>query len=103
MAVNQISQTIAFAPPANATFAPGLTINLSATGGSSGNPTLFTVVSGPGAVSGTVLTVTGAGSIVVRAGQTGSGDYLTATTVDQTFVINRAAQTIAFAPHWPAM
>ena len=72
------AQTItAFTPPATVTY--GATpITLSATGGGSGNPVTFTVVSGPGQVSGTnnaTLTITGVGAITVKASQAGAVNY----------------------------
>jgi hypothetical protein len=94
--VSQAAQTIAFPAVSPATFAPGLQITLSATGGASGNPVTFTVVSGPGTVSGTTLTVTGAGSIVVRADQAGTADYSTAAAVQRTVTVGQAGQSISF-------
>lgn len=49
-------------------------VNLSATT-SSGLPVSFSVVSGPAAVRGTVLTLTGLGSVTVRALQVGNSNY----------------------------
>ena len=98
--VAQAPQTITFGQPPATTFAPGLTVNLAATGGVSGNPVTFSVVSGPGSVSGNVLTVTGAGTIVVRADQAGNSNYAAATT-QQTVVVNRIPQTITFSPPTP--
>ncbi|WP_168218902.1 FG-GAP-like repeat-containing protein [Limnoglobus roseus] len=96
--VNLGSQTITLTPPAPVTFAPGLTINLSATGGASGNPVTYTVVSGPGTISGNVLTITGAGDIVVEANEVGDSNYNAATAVQTTITVAPAAQTITFTP-----
>src|SRR6202011_1503430 len=76
-------------------------ITLSATGGGSGNPVTFSVISGPGSISGTTLTVTGAGSIVVQADQAGNANYSAAASVQQTEVVNKANQTITFGPLSP--
>ncbi|OWK43984.1 YDG domain-containing protein [Fimbriiglobus ruber] len=98
LVVNPAAQTITFTPLAQVTFAIGLTVNLTATGGASGDAVTFTVISGPATVSGNVLTVTGAGSVVIQADQASDADYAAATAVQQTLVVNAAAQTITFAP-----
>jgi hypothetical protein len=66
---------------------------LSATASSGLFPT-YSVVSGPATVSGNLVTLTGAGAIVVRASQVGDSNYNTATVVDQSFVAAKAAATI---------
>jgi hypothetical protein len=73
-------------------------ITLSATGGASGNAVTFSFVSGPGTLSGSTLTVTGAGTIVIAANQTGNTNYSAATQVTQSIVVNQASQTITFTP-----
>ncbi len=99
--VNLGSQTITFTTPAPSTFAPGLTVNLNATGGVSGNAVIYSVVSGPGTVSGSVLTITSAGNIVVNANQTGNANFNAATLVQSTVTVNKAVQTIVFATPQP--
>ncbi|OWK43180.1 beta strand repeat-containing protein [Fimbriiglobus ruber] len=69
-------------------------ITLSATGGGSGNPVTFTVISGPGTLNGDVLTITGTGAIVVEANQAGNAQYSAAAPVDQTLTINPAVLDI---------
>jgi len=93
LTVGQASQTIgSFAPPATSTY--GATpIALTATGGASGSPVVFSIVSGPGTVSGTngsTLTITGAGTIVVAANQAGNTSYLAATQVTASIVVGKA-------------
>ena len=87
--VNTASQTITFAPPSTVTYgvAP---IALSATGGSSGNPITFTLVSGPAKLSGSTLTITGAGTVVVAANQAGNSNYAAAPAVTATITVNKA-------------
>ena len=92
-------QVISFSPPANVTYlvAP---LTLSATGGGSGNPVTFKVISGPANVSGlngSTLTITGAGSVVVAADQAGSANYGVATEVQQTITVAKAVPTITWA------
>jgi hypothetical protein len=91
------NQTITFAPIPTKTYgdAPFL---LSATA-SSGLLVSFTVLSGPASVSGNTITITGAGTVTVQASQAGNTTYNAATPVNQSFVVNKAGQTINF----PAM
>jgi uncharacterized repeat protein (TIGR03803 family) len=70
------SQTINFGPLAGQTYGVG-PITLSATA-TSGLPVGFSVLSGPATLSGNVLTVTGAGTVVVQASQPGNGTRATA-------------------------
>jgi sugar lactone lactonase YvrE len=102
LTINQAGQAIIFAPPTSPiTYAPGLTDALNASGGGSGNAVTFTVdasSTGAGTISGSTLTVTQAGNIVVDANQAASVDYLAAPQVQQTIVVNQAGQTITFTP-----
>ncbi len=90
---SRTAQTITFASP-GAQLA-GTTITLGATA-DSGLPVQYTVVSGAATVSGSSLVLSGAGSVTVRAGQFGSGDYLPATPVEVTFSVSKSSQTISF-------
>jgi hypothetical protein len=94
--VNPESQTISFTAPASPVTFGVAPIGLSATA-TSGLAVTFSVVSGPGSVSGSTLTVTGAGTIIVAANQAGNANYNAATQVTQTIVVNPEAQTISFA------
>ncbi len=78
-----LSQSITFAPLAPVTYGE-TPVALSATGGASGNPVAFTVISGRGTVSGTTLAVNGAGDIVVEARQDGTATFAPAPPVRQT-------------------
>jgi len=101
LAVGQAAQAItAFAPTTPVTYGVS-PITLTATGGASGNPVTFSVISGPGSVSGTnnaTLTVTGAGTIVVAANQIGNTSYLAAPQVTASIVVNKAALTVTANP-----
>jgi hypothetical protein len=57
---------------------------------SSGLPVSYTMVSGPCSVSGSTLTINGAGACVVQADQAGGDGFLAAQPVQQTITINRA-------------
>jgi sugar lactone lactonase YvrE len=99
--VNAIAQAITFTQPTTpVTYSSGMTIPLSATGGASGNTVAFSVVSGPGTVSGTngsTLTINGVGTVVVAANQAGNANYAAATQVTQSIVVNQATPAIT----WP--
>jgi hypothetical protein len=89
-----INQTISFGALANQTTGAGpITLNATA---SSGLPVTFAVVSGPATLNGNSLTLTGAGTVVVRASQVGNATYNAATSVDQSFTV--AALAVAPVP-----
>jgi len=82
-------QTIAFAPPATAAFpGPSLTLSASAT---SGLPVSFSLLSGPGELTGAQLTPTGTGPVVVQASQAGNAQWLPAPSVNGTIQFNPVA------------
>jgi hypothetical protein len=93
------AQSITFAVPASA--ATGGSAALSATGGGSGNPVVFTVdpVSGPGActVSGSTVTYAAIGTCVIDANQAGNGHYAGAPQVQRTITVNGLAQSISLS------
>ncbi|MDB6028590.1 MAG: regulator of chromosome condensation, partial [Verrucomicrobiales bacterium] len=60
---------------------------------SSGLPVTFSIVSGPATNSGNLVTITGAGTVVVRASQSGNVDYLATPNLDQTFSVARRPLT----------
>jgi hypothetical protein len=81
-----LPQTITFSAPTSALF--GSTLTLSATGGGSGNPVVFSLDSsstlGACTLSGandSVVTFTGSGNCVIDANQAGNNDYFAATEV----------------------
>ncbi|MDB6110191.1 MAG: hypothetical protein JWR69_1941, partial [Pedosphaera sp.] len=88
------NQTIAFGALANKNYGDAL-FSVSATA-SSGLPVSFSVFSGPATISGTNVTITGAGTVVVRASQAGNTNYNAAPNVDQSFAVAKADQTITF-------
>ena len=90
--VGVAAQSISFTAPASGTV--GGSVTLSATGGGSGNPVVFSVNASSGsgvcAVSGTngaTLTYTAAGNCVIDANQTGSADYSAAPQVQHTITV----------------
>jgi len=72
---------------------------LTATGGSSGGAVTYERVSGPGSVTnGGLVTITGAGSIVVKATMAGDGSYNLVTSGNLTITVHRAVPPVV----WPA-
>lgn len=59
-------------------------------------PVTFSNLSSPASITGTTLTITGVGSVTVKAQQPGNDNYLAAADVETTFAIKRTAQTITF-------
>jgi hypothetical protein len=95
LTVNQGTQTITFTGlPTNATFGSAGPYALNATA-SSGLAVSY-IVSGPASLSGTTLTITGAGTVAVTASQAGNTDYAAATPVTQTTIVGAEGQTITF-------
>ena len=92
-------QTISFSLASPVTFgvAP---IALSATA-TSGLPVAFSMVSGPASVSGSTLTINGAGTVVVAANQAGNSTYSAAPQVTQTLTVNQATPAITWATPAP--
>jgi hypothetical protein len=96
-------QTITFTPPISPVTFGAKPITFSAKA-SSGLAVSFSHVSGPGTVTGDVLTITGAGTVVVAASQAGNSVYAAAPKVTATIVVEKAAQAIAFtAPATPVV
>jgi hypothetical protein len=96
LTISQASQSITFiSPPSPVTYGVG-PISLSASS-SSGLGVTFSVISGPGSISGNTLTVTGAGTILIAASQSGNGNYLAAPQVTQSVIVNKATPTITWA------
>jgi len=95
LVVNPAAQSIAFAPLASPVNYGAVPIALQATGGGSGNPIVFSVVSGPGSIAGKTLTFTGAGVVVVAANQAGNSNYSAAPQGTQSIVVNQIVPAIA--------
>jgi sugar lactone lactonase YvrE len=85
LVIAKAGQSISFTPLASPVnyIAP---IALSATGGASGNPVVFSVLTGSASVSGSQLLVAGPGTLVVAANQSGSANYTAGPQVTQTVV-----------------
>ena len=88
------NQSLSFTAPENATFGDA-PLSLVASADSGLTPT-FSVVSGPATVSGSTLTLTGAGDVVVRASQAGDGTFNAAPDLVHSFTVFKAGQGIDF-------
>jgi hypothetical protein len=92
--VAKAGQTLSFAALANRPFST-TPIPLVASA-SSGLPVAFSVLSGPATVTGSQLTLTGVGPVVLRATQAGNANYDVALPKDQSFTVAQGAQTLTF-------
>jgi len=91
LTINRLAQTITFAAIADRTYATRpLELNASA---SSGLTVTFSVVSGPATVNGDQLTLTGAGTVTIRASQSGDATYAAAPDVERSFVVHENADS----------
>ena len=94
IASGKVTQSLIFNPPGSKTYGDA-PLSLSATASSGLTPT-YTVLSGPATVSGSTLTLTGPGSVLVRVTQDGDTSYMAAASVDRTIVVLAPVQTITF-------
>ena len=85
------TQSVTFSPPGSITYGQTSTIALKAQ--ATAGPVEFTVISGPGTVSGSTLQITGGGAIVIQAYQPGNCTYQSATST-QTLTVNPAPLTV---------
>lgn len=92
--VLKADQTITFSPLGNRTFGD-LPFTLNATA-DSGLPVSFSIVSGPATKLNSMVTLTGAGLVTVRASQAGNTNYNAATSVDQSFSVSQANPVITW-------
>jgi 5-hydroxyisourate hydrolase-like protein (transthyretin family) len=61
----------------------------------SGLPVALSVKSGPATISGNIVTITGAGTVVLAANQAGNANYNAASEVTMSFTVSKATHTIA--------
>jgi hypothetical protein len=88
---SSITQAISFAALSNRTLGSGIFV-VSATGGASGNPVVFTsLTTGVCQVSGTngtTVNLATTGTCTIEANQAGNGSYTAATAVDRSFTVS---------------
>jgi N-acetylneuraminic acid mutarotase len=92
--IAKVNQTITFAALPNKTFGDA-PFTVSATA-SSNLPVSFSAT-GTCTVAGNTVTITGAGTCTITASQSGNANYNAATSVQRSFTIRPANQTITFA------
>jgi hypothetical protein len=96
--ITQATQAISFSQPTSPVIYGVPPLSLSATGGGSGKPVVFTIdagSTGSGMISGSTLTVTGIGNLIIDANQAGDSNYLAATQVTRTIVVNSGSLTVS--------
>jgi YVTN family beta-propeller protein len=87
-----LSQTINFPNPGGQTYgAAPITLRAIA---SSGLQVAYRVISGPATIAGSMLTITGAGTVVVLADQPGGGRWAPADPVQVSFIVSPAVLTV---------
>ena len=94
LAVVKSDQTISFGALPGRTYGDaGFNVSASTT---SGLPVSFFVISGPATIAGSTVTLTGAGTVTIRASQAGDANYNAAPSVDRSFTVAKATQRIRF-------
>jgi len=93
--VGHASQTITFGPIA--TQVAATTLPLSATASSGLAVTFVSLTNSVCTVSGTSASLIAFGTCTIQAQQAGNGEYFGAVSVNQTFQVSHASQTITFA------
>lgn len=91
--IAKANQTISFASVPAKTFGDA-PFTVSATASSGLSISNYSLVSGPASISGNTITITGAGTIVVRAVQDGNASF-NAAEATQSIVVNKAAATVS--------
>ena len=95
--VTAASQSINFPAPSSPVIYGVSPISLAATA-SSGLPVSFSVVSGPGTVSGSALTINGVGTVLVAADQGGNTNYSSAAQVTHSLVVTGLPVSVTVTP-----
>jgi hypothetical protein len=95
--IKKASQTITSLATIPAKTNGAATFGVKLPSASSGLPVSLTIQSGPARISGTNVSLTGAGTVVVAADQSGNGNYLPASTVTTSFAVAKGSQTITWA------
>jgi alpha-tubulin suppressor-like RCC1 family protein len=97
LVIAQASNTIvAFATIPSQTYSNGATVTITPPAAASSLPVVVTVKSGPATINGNTVTLTGAGTVVLAANQSGNANYLAASEVTTSFSEAQGNQTITF-------
>ena len=95
--VTNPTQTITFDDPADRQYVANQQVALSASGGGSGNPVVFTsTTTDVCTISGSTATVVKVGTCSITASQAAGSGFLEASPVVQSFVISKGAPTFSF-------
>ncbi len=97
LTITKADQTIVFAPIADRTYGDAA-CTLTAVAGSGLQVAYSSSNSAVATLTGNVVTIVGAGSTTITASQAGDANWNAAPDVQQTLTINKADQTITFAP-----
>lgn len=84
--VTKAPQTVSFPPISDKVFGDSA-LALQATS-SAGLPVNYTLVSGPAILKGSIVSLTGGGSVVIQADQAGDANHVAATPVQRSFAVN---------------
>lgn len=92
LTINKADQTITIDPIADKVFGDSpFEVNSSST---SGLPVALSLVSGPATLNDNEITITGAGTVIVEANQEGTKNYNEATSVQESFLVEKATASI---------
>ena len=94
--VAKAAQSLAWSPDSSLTYRTNL-IALDARA-SSGLTAGYRVVSGPGAIMAGKLSLTGVGSVMIAAEQSGDANWMAATAITNRFTVGRGVQVVTFEP-----
>ena len=94
--VAKAAQSLAWSPDSSLTYRTNL-IALDARA-SSGLTAGYRVVSGPGAIMAGQLSLTGVGSVMIAAEQSGDANWMAATAITNRFTVGRGVQVVTFEP-----
>ena len=95
--VNPATQSInAFATIPNQVYSNGATVTITLPTSSSSLPVTVTVKSGPATINGNTVTLTGSGTVVLAADQSGNSNYQAASQVTTSFSVTAGSQSISF-------
>jgi hypothetical protein len=100
LTVTKAAQTISFAALPSKTYGDG-TFSLSATASSGLPVTYASANTNVATISGSTVTIRGAGTASITASQPGNNNYNAATAVAKTLTVAKAAQSVSFSPTTP--
>jgi sugar lactone lactonase YvrE len=80
-------QTVSFAPPAQVAYGSAPIHLSSYASASSGLAVSYQLLGGPATLNGSILTITGAGMVMIQASQGGNSTYAPATPVEETITV----------------